>query len=87
MGMLLLFCGVLLTGCATKEGLPTVRYIKPDIPAGLLTCDPAPSVPPGEFTQRDVARYVVGLHASGDDCRVKLAAVSNIVSNRHSKVE
>lgn len=48
------------------------------MPAVLLSCADAPAVPVGP-TQRDVAAYLVDLHAAGDDCRTRLKAVRNIV--------
>lgn len=45
------------------------------VPAGLLTCKPAPKKPSGEYTQRDVGVYVVGLHEAHADCESKLGAV------------
>lgn len=70
----------LLTACGTPEvrTVPVVKIERPEIPAGLLTCDPAPAVPVAE-TQRQVAAYVVDLWEAGEDCRVKLGKVRGLV--------
>lgn len=45
-------------------------------PDSLLTCRVAPLAPTGdEYTQADVARYIVRLSEAGEDCRSKLNAV------------
>lgn len=76
-----LFSAALLTACGTPEvrTVPVVKIERQKIPAGLLTCDPAPAVPVAE-TQRQVAAYVVDLWAAGEDCRVKLGKVRGLVT-------
>lgn len=66
-------------GCVTDKPTTVVRYVKQDVPASLLTCDPSPTVPGDGSTQRDVARYILQLHDAGQDCREKLAAISEVI--------
>lgn len=75
--LLLLSCAGLLSACATP-GVETVRYLRPQIPESLRSCAPAPEVPGSGSTQRDVARYVVQLSDAGQDCRVRLRALSDL---------
>ena len=49
-------------------------------PAELLSCRAAPIGPAGEYSQADVARFVLRLDAAGQDCREKLEAVRRYVS-------
>lgn len=71
-------CSLLfLTACAATSELPPrvvteVKVERVQLPAALLTCDDAPSVPQPPVTQRVLAGYVVDLAAAGDDCRKKL---------------
>ena len=58
-----------------------VKYIRQEIPAGLLDCAAQP-VPPAVSSQRDVALYLLDLAKAGEDCRGKLAAVKGIAENR-----
>ncbi len=61
-----------LAACAAPEPQRVEVFRAP--PAALLTCQNSPTVPDAE-TQAEVARYVVRLHAAGQDCRAKLGAV------------
>lgn len=54
----------------------TKTIIQPaPIPAALTTCQRAPTKPTGDYTQRDVASYVVDLAEAGADCRAKVDAL------------
>ena len=70
--LLLLPCAWLLTGCAMVK--------QPPLPADLLVCAPAPTVPDTD-SQATVGQYVVDLWAAGDDCRTKLAAIKQLTGN------
>lgn len=74
---------LVLAGCAD---LPTqvveLRDVeRPAVPDSLLTCEAAPEVPEEGSWQSDVARYVLDLFGSGEDCRQKLGAVRNILKS------
>lgn len=45
------------------------------VPASLLTCLEAPDKPAGDYTQKAVGAYVIGLHEAHADCHAKLGAV------------
>lgn len=62
-----------LSACAGK---PTAEPVAP--PEILLTCKAAPAAPQNATRQSEVARYIVRLHAAGQDCRDKLAAVRGL---------
>tara|TARA_R110000751_G_scaffold76247_1_gene153585 strand:+ start:43685 stop:43876 length:192 start_codon:yes stop_codon:yes gene_type:complete len=56
------------------------EFVKPNIPAALLTCDVRPAVPDTPVTDQKVGRYIVGLLSAHDDCKGKLAAVRELVN-------
>ncbi len=78
----LLFCVVLLTGCATPSPPPALEIVEAPslyIPPGLLTCPQEPVPPAAEgSTQRDVAVYIVDLSTAGQACRRRLNAVREL---------
>lgn len=68
-----------LTACsADRLPLTEVRIERIEIPAVLLNCAPAPTVPPKPRTQGDVARYLVELWEAGEDCRARLEAIREL---------
>ncbi len=74
---LLLFSLLLLTACGANGEQPprVITELKVErirLPADLLSCENAPSVPQAPVTQRVLAGYVVDLAMAGDDCRKKL---------------
>lgn len=71
---------VLLAACASEPLPPEVRVERVEVPAVLLSCAEAPSVPPGPVTSRDAARIVVELHAAWADCHGKLGEVRGLVT-------
>lgn len=68
MGLWLLCCAALCVGCSSPAA----------VPAPLLTCRDAPAVPV-DGTQRDVAHYVIDLHAAWADCYGRLGRVRELV--------
>ena len=81
--LLLLFCGMLLSACARErvKYVTATEILRPDVPDYLLTCDPEPELPEGEYTQRTVAGYIVRLHNAGQSCRGNLAAVKGLLED------
>lgn len=84
----LLSCAGLLTACQTNpyamkpyKPVTKVEIHTPHVPDALLNCRKNPGKPSAKGTQRDVARYVIQLHAAGNDCRYKLGKVGEIVHN------
>ena len=69
MPVIILMLVLCLAGCATPATM---------VPSQLLTCAPQPAAPTAG-PQRDVAHYIVDAVAAGDDCRVKLGSVRNIL--------
>jgi hypothetical protein len=51
------------------------------VPPALRDCADAPASLTGEFTQRDVAVYIVKLRGAYQDCHDNLAAVDKILSD------
>lgn len=81
MALLPLCCVILLTACT---GVPQtqVQVIKPEIPASLLSCEPAPAYPDQNASQRDVSIWVTRLWYAHADCQSKLHSIkSSIMSN------
>lgn len=73
-----------LTACTTTKTVPVVeiRERKVEVPRSLLTCSPEPVAGSVWVSQKDVARYMVRLAEAGEDCRLKLAAVRKLVSEK-----
>lgn len=78
-----LFFAVLLTtaaGCASQNSPnppPELKVEKLLPPNPFLQCMNAPEPPKGAYyTQRNVADYVTRLAVAGNDCRLKLEAIS-----------
>lgn len=53
---------------------------QPLIPESLLTCKPRPTVPSGDYTDNDLAEFILRLEEAGEDCRQRLGAVRGVVS-------
>lgn len=71
--------GTALAGCASRE---PQRERPAPAPAVLFEC-PSPPRPPGPAgTQRDVALYIVDLHAAHGSCRSKLVALKGLYGER-----
>jgi hypothetical protein len=51
-----------------------------------LTCSAAPARLTGEFTQKDVAVYIVKLRNALSDCQGNLASVSQIVRETEAEL-
>ena len=88
-GLLLTSCVALslaLTACKTTTVNRDVRVISPDVPADLLDCAVRPDKPFGQFTQKDVSRYLVKLEDAHADCKGNLGAVKKIVTEFKQKV-
>ncbi len=87
--VLLMFCvaqSLVLTACKTTTVNRDVRVISPDVPADLLDCAVRPDKPFGQFTQKDVSRYLVKLEDAHADCKGNLGAVKKIVTEFKQKV-
>jgi hypothetical protein len=70
---------LLLAGCAAPAPVTKIVTVTPTMPAGLLTCAPAPDVPT-PVNQAVVANYIVALWQAGQDCRAHVAAISQLFS-------
>ena len=85
----LTFCVALslaLTACSTTQINRNVSVISPDVPPDLLDCAVRPDKPFGQFTQKDVSRYLVKLEDAHADCKGNLSAVTKIVTEFKQKV-
>jgi len=71
-----------LSACAAAPPSTEIRVERPAIPPALLACAPSPPVPDPPVTRRDLARWIVDLHAAGADCRDTLAAVARLLADR-----
>jgi len=70
---------LLLAGCTAPAPVTKIVTVTPTIPAGLLSCAPAPEVP-AAVNQAVVANYVVTLWQAGQDCRAHVTAISQLFS-------
>lgn len=69
--------GLLIAGGCAKAPLEVAPA---SVPASLLTCRDAPAKPAGDYTQKAVGAYVIGLHEAHADCRAKLGAVRSALT-------
>ena len=86
-----LFCVVSLTtfaltacdlmGVATRPPTPLtkIQLVPTTVPVETLTCSDPPAVPAPGATQADVAVYVREVTAWGEECKSKLADVSEML--------
>lgn len=76
---LVIIAALALTGCVSTATSQAPQVRVQEVPVGppdsLLTCRVQPPAPRGEYTQADVARYIVRLQEAGADCRDKLNEV------------
>ena len=68
-----------VSACSTTAIAPTT-FVGYSVPAPLRQCADEPARLTGEFTQRDVAVYLVKLRAAHLDCSGNLAAVDEILT-------
>lgn len=61
----------------SAEALQTLRPIR--------VCQEAPAIPTGNFTQRDVAEYIVRLEGAHRDCEGNLRAVDSFLKTLESE--
>ena len=76
----------MLAACSTTQINRNVSVIAPDVPADLLDCAVRPDKPFGQFTQKDVARYLVKVEDAHADCKGNLGAVKKIITEFKKKV-
>lgn len=55
-----------------------VKYVEKHIDSSLLNCDPEP-LAPLNITDKNVARWIIDLRDSGDDCRGKLNSIKKLI--------
>lgn len=77
---------LVLTACSTTQVNRNVSVIAPDVPPDLLDCAVRPDKPLGQFTQKDVARYLVKLEGAHEDCKGNLGAVKKILNEFKKKL-
>jgi hypothetical protein len=70
-----------LSACSQTFTPQPTSFVGPNVPKALRTCAGKPAPLTGEFTQRDVAVYIVKLRDAHSDCYGNLAAVDQILSN------
>lgn len=69
--------GLLIVAACARAPLEVAPV---SVPTSLLTCRDAPAKPAGDYTQRAVGAYVIGLHKAHADCHSKLGAVRGALS-------
>lgn len=68
MALWLTCCAALLSACASDPQVK-IKRVQPKIPTELRTPPPVPEPPAGEYTQADVARYLLDLTERLEACR------------------
>jgi len=61
--------------------------IKPEVPASLLSCAPAPKYPGNDMTQRDIAANYTKLWFAHKDCKSKLKSINHALGNSAQAIE
>lgn len=64
---------------ACSDPAPEPIYLTPTIPEPLRSCPDVPDLPVGEYTQKDVAVYVVRLAETLVVCEATLEGVLEII--------
>lgn len=79
---------LLTTGCSALSPPPIVEahtiVVMP--PLELFNCPAEPAPPEGEYTQRDVAEYIVRLHSAYESCWWSLGSVKKYLDKAARKV-
>ena len=73
-----------LTACNSTPA-PTVQVTAPRVPSELRHCRSAPDTPKGQYTQRDVATFTLGLAGAYRDCKNKLGQVDDLLKKQESE--
>lgn len=79
---------MMLTGCAHKPDQLIMTKIETrqlHVPEGLLMCMPEPAAAEVWRTQKQVALYLIKISEAGEDCRVKLNGVRELIKNGQQK--
>lgn len=79
MALCALLSAASLTGCSRLAPMLTevLRVQPPQAPLSLRQCLPRPDPPTGDYTQRDVAAFIVRLDERGEDCASHLQALDD----------
>ncbi len=79
-----LLASTVIIGCQTTKPQIVTKVVerKVEVPKSLLTCSPEPTAGTAWISQKDVARYLNRVAEAGNDCRVKLRSVRNIIENK-----
>lgn len=81
MGLLLLSFSMLFVACTpTQVMVPKIEVRSPHIPEAMLTCLPRPNPPAEIRTQADVMDFLATVDTAGQDCRLKLQSVRNLLN-------
>lgn len=70
-----------LSACSPGARINPTSFVGASVPVALRSCSGEPARLEGDFTQRDVAAYIVRLRAAHADCSGNLAAVDQILNN------
>lgn len=72
---------LLLPACGSAPPPPPeVRLVRPEVPAALLACRPAPAVPPVDADDTAIAGYILDLEEAGADCRDRLQRMGSVLA-------
>jgi len=81
----MILCLLMLAACQTAPKqvvIPKIVERKIEVPARLLKCLPEPVARQAWTNQREVALYMIRLAEAGQDCRLKLEAVSKLLATQ-----
>lgn len=70
-----------ISACSSTQPIQPTSFINYQVPAPIRSCGAQPARLTGEFTQRDVAVYIVRLRAWGEGCAGNLSAVNQVITN------
>ena len=74
-----------LAGCAVTP--PITEFVSADVPTSIRSCSNEPARLTGDFTQRDVAIYIVKLRAAWEECYNDLGALNEILTNLEAELK
>jgi len=76
----MLLIGFLPLGACTKQIEVKTEFAVPVIDPRLFECPDQPDKPQGDFTQADVAEFIVELSLAHKDCKTKLGSVRELLN-------
>lgn len=73
-----------LAGCQTIVTKYEPLIYTVEVPQALRSCAGLPKRPVGEYTERDVAEFIIRLNAARKDCKIKLKELVDLIERQNA---